>query len=1498
MSQNDLKTVQISAISATTVLPPWYGLSAETRAYITIYDTESTVRLRGKLSGLSAKPVWGETFPPVAVSLSSTLVFKIYRRRPFFFLGFNRLTATRTITVGELVKMQESSLDDVISLEMIPEAATAGQSFLNLALHVQDLTASAVIGQIPQNAATKEQGTPYVSHAVAHIIVRLGTISNFAVALAELHPVAAAAVTLVKEMGKSIEHQLESDIRVKALMVDVDGVLKFVESAESQLHMKQHQGLIREVLQCTVDCVRYAWSGSNYGLFDLLTSDSTLRLKELNRLQNTLAILNRRLSESLLVDAAHSAFKTEKYMASAAHLQHLSTLKPVEMPMCSPNKSRNTRFPGTRAAVVNELTKWAFFTATHTNVFWMFGPSGTGKSTIATSIAEIFDALGYMGSFVFFDRDVVERANPSAFIRTIAYHLGQKGGPIADAIVAAVEKNPRVSEMGLARQFKTLILEPMATSVSSRPVIIIIDALDEGAIDGEVPVDFLAVLADGLPRLPKHVRVLITSRRDPKIVSSLSALPCVRKYDLSREPDIHQDIRAFMTARLEAVRLQNSLPTSWPGSESIDKLVEHASGLFIWAVVACTHIDSWLANERLIQLLQSTAGRDIAEAPLDVLYGTAICASKNWKLPDTARVLHDVLAAIVMAHTPLSAESIADLTGRTIPEVGNAVGDIHSILNVDDEGLVRVVHPSVRDYITNLARCAPNSPWHVDAVAGNSFLGIGCLELIGRRLTYNFMNLVQTVDFRRTQVRRDSSWTAPQYNGPASTNQFFSSGFLPWLEVLSVLKRSRDAIRLLGKLHSWCLAHKTTSLYDPRLCELIYDSWRFVNTFAQTIEAYPLLIYDTALPFLPRNTAIREVLTSQHTARVPEVLVGGLGGWDSCLYSMTRHRAPVQGLALCPQTKTVISAGWDVSLRMWNYETGVETQPRLNCAAVIAHRMSIASVQFSPDHSVVLTGSMDGTICCWDAKTNQLRTRLVDPATPRVIPVFAMPGTRIYSMAVLLHGNLIATGRQDGKVALWNLDDSNRADVDLVGHTDAVYCIHTNADRDFLVSGSADTTVRLWDVRARTSTKIYRGHTGAIRAVALSPDMSCIVSGSADNTVRLWATEDSAECAVLEGHTDEILAVAFSLDGRYIASGGRDHKICLWTVAGHRLFQRFTSHAGPIYSLLFCDPTRLISGTERGEVRAWRVSETQAVDNEMQWLHTGCVYAVALSNGGSLFASGCGSSTVILWNARTGHPVFPSLTNHAARITCLAFSPDDSTLASGSRDGTVYLLDTGTGNVLDPVLKFTSEVYFLAFCCHAAYLAIGLEDGTVVLWDTITHKRRLELSTTPHGSLRALALSNQPGKVGALYCEPDGAPGLVVWDDATGQILLQKGFTLDRDNLEPEVFLEGTHIAFSGDDSHVLIRYHYARDGLIETHAFDLTTGFEAPQIANSTRRLYAQNAEIYHGNTIIMPLPRDFKTTDIVRTWAVSGDVIMVGMDSGRVYAVNFGPRLQELGV
>ncbi|KAJ7710060.1 quinon protein alcohol dehydrogenase-like superfamily [Mycena metata] len=487
-------------------------------------------------------------------------------------------------------------------------------------------------------------------------------------------------------------------------------------------------------------------------------------------------------------------------------------------------------------------------------------------------------------------------------------------------------------------------------------------------------------------------------------------------------------------------------------------------------------------------------------------------------------------------------------------------------------------------------------------------------------------------------------------------------------------------------------------------------------------------------------------------------------------------------------------------------------------------------------------------------------------------------GTRIHSVAVLLDGNLIAAGRHDGRIAMWDLKESRREiDMDLVGHGGPVFSIHANNDGDILVSGSEDATVRLWDVVKRTA-RVYRGHTDSVNSVALSPDMSRIASGSLDHTVRVWTTNSQVgECSVLRGHTDEVLAVAFSPDGEYIASAGKDRKISLWTTSGDKPFQQFISHAGPIYSL-----ARTTGRFASGEY------PTQPVEDEVQALHTNFVTAVAISNSGDLFASASADSTAVLWNAQTGHPAFPSLKIHSAAINCIAFSPDDNILASGSSDRTVRLLDTNTGNVVGPLLRFSCEVLFLAFFEHST-LAIGLADDTILLWDTLTHAQTLQLTCTPHGHLCALAVSRRLGRVGCMYSRPHGIVGLMLWDVATGEVLVQKDFPLRADTADP-IHLEGAHIAFSDDGLYVNLRYHYSHDGRIETRSFDLATGFEVPAIAERTRALYAENAEIYQKDKMVMPLPRDFRTTDIVRCWEALGDVIMVGMSSGRVYAIDLG--------
>ncbi|KAJ7039296.1 hypothetical protein C8F04DRAFT_1086376 [Mycena alexandri] len=1508
MADSSLQTLQIFLISATGIPRPRWSLRDGTKTYVTVDEVLSNARCGSTLSAGNTTPEWREMLAPFHLSHSSLLRFKIYRRWPILFLGFNQLVATREISVAELIRMQRTSSDSVISLAMSANESTA---VLNLSLELQDLTTSAARAQIStmteRNSNAAVEISRNRSNTFSLIAVRLGTLARIAQPFAQLHPISEGALTLVQKMVGALELRLDSDISLQEMTADVYRVLAFVESAELVPRLECLTPLIHETLRCVVDCIRYVCRRDTYGALDVS------RINGLRDLQAELKALELRMFQALTLDVAHMTFRTERMTSSILNERLLAKLRPVAMPRTSGTHHRTTCFPGTRSNMHAKLIEWGALDATP-NVLWLSGPAGTGKSTIATTLADTLEYLGYLGSFVFLNRDVMERAEPSALIRTIAHHLASHGdGPLTEAIVAAIKKDPYVAEMRLARQFEQLILEPVcAMSLPARPVVIIIDALDEGG-HGDSQRDFLAVLREGLPKLPKHVRVLITSRRDGNIAKSLFNLPCVGEHDLTKESDIHDDIRTYITAQMKRIRLKHpqSLPSSWPGTHLINELVSHAAGLFIWAVFACRHIAEFDPKGRIVQVIENTIDQGGAES-LDYLFEKAILGP-SWQLPDSAMILKHVLTVIIMARNPLSSQSIADIIGTDVMVVLQSVSDLHSVLNVDEYGLIRIYHPSVRDYLTNVTR-VKSAQWFIEVETGDSYLAVQCLSRLGQKLKYNPMKLDSAIDFKSGEYKRCFVWNAPHYDAPASIKyacttwiehvcsvrrsellptlqkhiaEFYSSHFLHWLEMLSLMECSRDAIRALGKLHSWCLGHKGTPAFDSELCDLVYDSWRFVNTFSQTIEAHPLLVYDTALPFLPKNTAIREILSRQHALGVPEILVGGLAGWDSCLYSMNRHKGIVRSLAMCPRRSDIASGSGDISVRVWNWETGVETLPSFGSNGLHDHTRDISSVQFAPDGASIFSGSLDATICCWDSATGVLKTRLVDPATPAVMHYAERHGTRIHSIAVLLDGNLIAAGRRDGRIAMWSLKESRREpEMDLVGHGGPVFSIHANNDRNILVSGSEDATVRLWDVVKRTA-RVYRGHTDSVTSVALSSDMSRITSGSADHTVRVWTTNSEVgECSILHGHTDDVWAVAFSLDGEYIASAGKDCKICLWTTSGNKLFQQFTSHTGPIYSLLFCDPTRLVSGAHNGEVRVWKVSETQTVEDEMLAFHTNFVTAVAISNGGSLLASASADSTAIIWNAQTGHPTFPSLRIHSAAINCIAFSSDDNIVASGSNDRTVRLLDTNTGNVVGPVVHFSCEVLFLAFFEHST-LAIGLADDTIVLWDTLAHTQTLRLTCTPHGHLCALAVSTRLGKVGCMYSRPHGTRGLMLWDATTGEVLLQQDFPLRADTAD-SIHLEGAHIAFSDDDLHVNMRYHYSEDGCIETHAFDLTTGLEAPAIAERTRRLYAQNAEIYQKDTIIMPLPRDFRTTDIVRCWEVSGGVIMVGMNSGRVYAID----------
>lgn len=102
-----------------------------------------------------------------------------------------------------------------------------------------------------------------------------------------------------------------------------------------------------------------------------------------------------------------------------------------------------------------------------------------------------------------------------------------------------------------------------------------------------------------------------------------------------------------------------------------------------------------------------------------------------------------------------------------------------------------------------------------------------------------------------------------------------------------------------------------------------------------------------------------------------------------------------------------------------------------------------------------------------------------------------------------------------------------------LGHTDSVNSIACSPNGQHVVSGSNESTIRIWDaITGAPVGEPLRGHTGWVNGVAYSPDNRHIVSGSGDNTIRIWdATTGTPVGEPLEGHAQAVTSVTYSPDG-------------------------------------------------------------------------------------------------------------------------------------------------------------------------------------------------------------------------------------------------------------------------------------------------------------------------------------------------------------------------------
>ena len=390
---------------------------------------------------------------------------------------------------------------------------------------------------------------------------------------------------------------------------------------------------------------------------------------------------------------------------------------------------------GTRTVLVDGILAW-IKSAHHTKgaeIYFLTGGAGVGKTAIANTIAQRCQEEGLLMSSFFFDGQIAGRNNPTMLFSTIARNLAEKNTALRKQIVYALEQTKSLAGASIPVHFAELILRTSRSLHDDKPVVIIVDALDEGCAD-----EILQVLRDEVPKLSGNFRILLTARSTPDLDFYLSGQAHVRWLSINISEQTNQDdIAIYSRHKLRDIALRRRLGEDWPGPLLSRDFISQSGGLFIWVSTVYEYLRLSVNPDKQLKSLISTPSSSDAETKMDELYLT-ILQKCNWKDDDFVGGYHLIMGSIMAAKIPLSMSALQSLHRHSLTfPVKNVLLPLVALLTcvADDSIPVKIIHLSLKEFLTVRARSSPNSQnLSLDNMQHSQSLALLCLVVLNEDL--------------------------------------------------------------------------------------------------------------------------------------------------------------------------------------------------------------------------------------------------------------------------------------------------------------------------------------------------------------------------------------------------------------------------------------------------------------------------------------------------------------------------------------------------------------------------------------------------------------------------------------------------------------------------------------------------------------------------------------------------------------------------------------------